>query len=181
MVGLTDRHQFLHGAGAHKVADHHQPAGDADSDRQMLGFDRIDDRKAGTHGALGVRLISVWPAEIRQHSVANDSRDITSRGRCRQWRSRSADSGLNNCARNSSGSSCVVSGVESTISQNSTVICRRSAEEPRSDARSASSGAPARSARMATSSRRRSPTEAMPASLRSSAVRCGRTSAEIAC
>ena len=88
-------------------------------------------------------------------------------------------------SRRSSGSNCVDSAVEPTMSQNITVSCRRSASiiggEVASDVALAAAdwatiGGSAPKAAIAANSLRRWPTEVTPMLIRSSAVSCGSTS-----
>ena len=117
-----------------EVADHDEPGGNADAHLQgragaVLQFrHRLDQRKPGPHGPLGVMLVGLGIAEIGQHAVAHILGD--------------EPTGPSYClgaatvigptiSRMSSGSRRAESAVEPTRSTNMTVSWRRSASRPR--------------------------------------------------
>ena len=87
--GLAD-HRLLPGRTlADEVAHDHKAGRDADPRRERLPVrrgepaDRLDDRQARPHGALGLVLVRAGPAEVGQHAVTHqlghvpvDARDL---------------------------------------------------------------------------------------------------------
>jgi len=73
--GLADNPTLLRGARADQVADHDQPAGDAEPNIQRLRCgelsDRIDHREPGADCPLSVVLMRFGIAEIDEHPVAH--------------------------------------------------------------------------------------------------------------
>ena len=74
---LADDAALLRLSRSDEVADHDKPGGDADTHLQRSAGrgrelrHRLDQRKPGTHGALGVMLVGLGIAEISQHAVAH--------------------------------------------------------------------------------------------------------------
>ena len=74
--GLADHRLLLCGAGAQQVAHDGEAAGDADACGQPLAgwrnlADRLQRGQGGAHGALGIGLVGLRPAEIDQDAVAH--------------------------------------------------------------------------------------------------------------
>ena len=76
-------HLLAGGALADEVPHDHKTAGDADPCAERLAgrrgqlADRLRDRQARPHGALGLVLMRLRPAEIGEHAVAHELGDVT--------------------------------------------------------------------------------------------------------
>ncbi len=91
---LADDPALLRLPGTHEIADHHEPGRDADPDMQRSADRRrqmrhgLDDREPGLHRALGVVLMRLRIAEIREHAVAHIFGDEAAIRRDVGWRKR---------------------------------------------------------------------------------------------
>ena len=78
----ADHRLLLGGALPDQIADHHEPGGDADPHLQgELGpgrqlVHRLHQVERGAHGALGILLVRLRVAEVRQHAVAHVLGDV---------------------------------------------------------------------------------------------------------
>ena len=79
----ADHRGFLRGALADQASHHHQPGGDAGARGQRLAIagpqlaDGGDRGHGGANRPLGLVLMSLRPAEIGQHAVTHELRDVT--------------------------------------------------------------------------------------------------------
>ena len=73
---LTHRSDGLGIAGAGQITGDDQTGGNANTHRKPLRAYRLNDRQGCAHRALGMGLVWVRPAEIGQHTVANEAGDI---------------------------------------------------------------------------------------------------------
>ncbi len=78
---LADHGLLLRGTLADQLADHDEAGGDADpaGERRVAGAeppDRSDNRQPGANRPLGLVLVRHRPAEIGQHAVAHELRDM---------------------------------------------------------------------------------------------------------
>ena len=78
---LSDDGLFLGGSGADEIAHYDQSRRDADpaGERRAAARQRchsLADRQSGSHGPLGFILMRPGPAEIGEHSVAHEFRDV---------------------------------------------------------------------------------------------------------
>ncbi len=73
--GLADHPALLRRPSADQIADHGEPAGDAQPHAQIFSrrqsADRLDYREAGAHRPLGIVLMRLRIAEINEHAVAH--------------------------------------------------------------------------------------------------------------
>jgi hypothetical protein len=84
---VADDRLLARGAFADRLADHDEPARDADAYGEVRPVaaagspgverrQRVEDREAGAHRALGVLLLRIWVAEINQNAIAHELGDI---------------------------------------------------------------------------------------------------------
>jgi len=80
--GIADNRLLLRCAFTDQIADDHQSARDADARQQSLCGgsaelrDRMYDRQSCPNRPFGVILVRPWPAEIGEHAVAHELRDV---------------------------------------------------------------------------------------------------------
>jgi hypothetical protein len=84
--GVADDRLLARGAFADRLADHDQPARDADAhgeagsaaagDSGVERRQRVEDRESGAHRALGILFLRVRVAEINQHAIAHELGDV---------------------------------------------------------------------------------------------------------
>ena len=80
---------LLRCSGPNKIANHDKAGRDANADGKQMRADCLDGCQGGAHRTVGMRLVGVRPAEIGQHTVADEERDIAALGGHRRDHARS--------------------------------------------------------------------------------------------